>query len=205
MFQSISEVQGSIQPTNKLNLIIADTKNLKDKANQIVIDHHSYVASAKTVGRVIKYLINYDNRCVGTFWIGSGFKPTPKSILNYFNKSQLEFDSMFNQVADNKRFAMAESIPNLGSQILKQVRNRAKKDWRDIYGDELLAIITTIGDGKNGSVYLADNWVKIGETAGLPSNRKSVSMKWNDTEQIKERFVKPDGKNKKLILITNRL
>lgn len=191
--------------TGTLELTIAETTDDKRLADKLVIDHHSYVSSAKTVGRVIKYLIWYDKKLVGTFWIGSGFKPTPKAILNFFNKNQSEFDEIFNEIADNKRFAMAETIPNLGSRILKAVRNRAKKDWFDRYGDDLRAIVTTIGNGKTGAVYLADNWKKIGETSGLPSQRKSVSMKWNDAEEIQERFVKPTGENKKTILVTTKL
>lgn len=190
---------------SKLNIRIAETKEQKRMADDTVVRYHSYVASARTVGRCIKYLIYYENELVGTFWIGSGFKPTPKAILNYFEKSQSEFDGMFNSVADNKRFCMIKQIPNLGTQVLKAVRNRAKKDWYERYGDDLVAIITTIGDGKKGSVYLADNWSKIGETAGLPKNRKSVSMKWDDSEGIKEKYVKPTGENKKIILITDRL
>ncbi len=174
-------------------------------ADDIVVKYHSYVASSRTVGRCIKYLIYYNDELVGTFWLGSGFKPTPKPILNYFNKSQKEFDKIFNTVADNKRFCMIKNIPNLGTQILKNVRNRAKKDWYEKYGDDLDGIVTTIGDGKKGSVYLADNWIKIGETVGLPKDRKSVSMKWDNKEQIKEKFVTPTGENKKTILVTSKL
>jgi hypothetical protein len=190
---------------SRLNITIAETPSQKKLADNIVVKYHSYVASARTVGRCIKYLVYYDKELVGTFWIGSGFKPTPKAILNYFDKSQKEFDPMFNTVADNKRFCMIKHIPNLGSQILKAVRNRAKKDWYDRYGDDLVAILTTIGDGKKGAVYLADNWKKIGETAGLPKDRKSVSMKWDDSAGIKEKYVKPTGEDKKTILITDRL
>jgi hypothetical protein len=100
---------------------------------------------------------------------------------------------------------MIERIPNMGSQILKAVRNRVKEDWKKRYGNELRAIITTIGADKNGAVYLADNWKKIGETAGLPANRKSVSMKWDNKESITEKYVKPTGENKKIILLTDRL
>ena len=188
-----------------LEIQIAETKAEKNKANELVVTYHSYVANPKTVGRVIKYLIIFDNELVGSFWLGSGFKPTPKPILTYFNKSQSEFDLMFNEVADNKRFVMAKTIPNLGSQILKNIRARAKKDWFDRYNNDLKAIITTIGAGKSGAVYKADNWVTVGFTAGLPSQRKSVSMKWNDAEEIKTRFVKPTGENKKIILLTERL
>lgn len=188
-----------------LKIYIANSKEQKDLANKIVMDFHSYVKSPRTVGRCIKYLIEYDSELVGTFWLGSGFKPTPKSILNYMKMGQKEFDLIFNEVADNKRFCMKKNIPNLGSQILKEIRNRAKTDWFSMYGNNLQAIVTTIGNDKKGSVYLADNWEKIGETAGLPADRKSVSMKWDDAEGIKEKFRKPTGENKKLILITTRL
>ena len=116
-----------------LKINIATSDGDKSICDQIVIDNHSYVASAKTVGRVIKYIIHYENDVVGTFWLGSGFKPTPKSILDYFNKSQSQFDEMFNAVADNKRFCLIKSIPNLGSQILKGIRNRARQDVRVMY------------------------------------------------------------------------
>jgi len=188
-----------------LSLRIANTKIDKRLADAIVIKHHSYVASSRTVGRCIKYIIGYDGRDVGTFWVGSGFKPTPKAILNHFEMSQKQFDGIFNEVADNKRFCMIEKIPNLGTQVLKAVRMRVKQDWYNAYGNELRAIVTTIGGNKTGSVYLADNWKKIGETAGLPSNRASVSMKWDDSDGIREKFVKPTGENRKIILITDRL
>jgi hypothetical protein len=184
---------------------MVETEEEKKVANDLVLQYHSYVPSIKTVGRTIKYLISFENNVVGTFWIGSGFKPTPKAILNYFNVGQKDFDKMFNKVADNKRFAMKQSIKNVGSSALKMIRKRAKEDWKNKYGDDLIAIITTIGSGKSGSVYMADNWQLIGETAGLPKNRTSVSMKWNDTTEIKKRYVKPDGKDKKKIFITNKL
>jgi hypothetical protein len=189
-----------------MHIRIAETKQEKDIANKIVMDFHSYVSSPRTVGRCIKYIISYNGEDVATFWLGSGFKPTPKAILNFFDKSQKQFDSIFNEVADNKRFCIKTNpIPNFGSQILSTIRKRAKNDWFNIYGDNLQAILTTIGDGKNGAVYLADNWKKIGETAGLPKRNKSVSMKWNTHEEIKTRYVKPTGENKKLILITDKL
>jgi hypothetical protein len=201
---TIQTDENNKQP-QKLIIYIAQAKEQKDLANKIVMEFHSYVKSARTVGRCIKYLIEYDSEIVGTFWLGSGFKPTPKSILTHMKMSQKEFDLIFNEVADNKRFCMKKSIPNLGSQILKKIRSRAKSDWLSIYGNNLQAIVTTIGNEKKGSVYLSDNWLKIGETAGLPPNRKSVSMKWDDAENIKSKYVKPTGENKKTILITQRL
>ena len=187
-----------------IDIRIAEKDEDKNIANKIVVDFHSYVNTPKVVGRCIKYVISYDNKDIATFWLGSGFKPTPKAILNYFKVSQKEYDKIFNEVADNKRFCIKENpTSNLGSQILSRIRKRAKADWFNQYGNNLKAILTTVGNDKNGSVYLADNWKVIGETAGLPKRNKSVSMKWNNKEEIAERYVKPTGENKKLILITN--
>ena len=189
-----------------IDIRIAETKEDKDIANQIVVDFHSYVSSPRTVGRCIKYVIAYDDNDVATFWLGSGFKPTPKAILNFFEVSQSGYDKMFNEVADNKRFCIKDNpIPNFGSQILSRIRKRAKSDWFNRYGNDLKGILTTIGNDKNGSVYLADNWKVIGKTAGLPKRNKSVSMKWNTKDEIAERYVKPTGEDKKLILVSTNL
>lgn len=188
-----------------LTLEIAETKAQKKLCDDFVIANHSYVASAKTVGRVIKYAILIDNDICGTFWLGSGFKPTPKDLLRHLDVSQKQFDFIFNSIADNKRFCMKTDIPNLGSQVLKKIRQRAATDWEYKYGNSLKGIVTTIGGGKSGAVYKADNWVVIGSTSGLPAARKSVSMKWNDEETIAKRFVKPTGENKKMILFTDKL
>ena len=189
----------------RIRVTLATTKEEKQVADKLVVDHHSYVASARTVGRVLKYLIYDEDELIGTFWVGSGFKPTPKAILDYFQVSQKEYDKIFNEVADNKRFAMSKHVKNAGTIAIKLIRKRVKQDWKDRYGDDLKAILTTIGSGKSGAVYKADNWVKIGETAGLPKDRKAMSMKWNDNEEIKERYVKPTGEDKKLIFITTKV
>jgi hypothetical protein len=189
----------------ELFLSIAESKEDKQTVDRLVVEHHGYVASARTVGRCIKYMIYLDGNLVGTFWLGSGFKPTPKDLLRFFDVSQKQFDKMFNSVADNKRFCLSSRVPNLGSMSLSSIRQRAAYDWKAKYGDDLIAIVTTVGAGRKGSVYLADNWTVIGQTSGLPGNRKSVSMKWDEEETIKTRFVKPTGENKKTLLITTSL
>ena len=95
---------------------------------------------------------------------------------------------------------MSERIPNLGTRILKELRTQAPQEWKKKYNNELTHIMTFVGGGHNGAVYKADNWIEIGQTAGLPKH-KSSSMKWDSKEQLKEKFVKPTGENKKIILI----
>jgi hypothetical protein len=93
---------------------------------------------------------------------------------------------------------MKSHIPNAGTQVLSQLRKIAPTEWQKKYGDDLKYLITFVGGGNNGAVYLADNWEIVGYTAGLPSH-KSCSMKWDDADTLKTKFVKPTGENKKII------
>ena len=115
------------------------------------------------------------------------------------NKS--EYKDNFNSFANNWRYCLTKSIPNLGSQVLKQLRIVAGDAWKEKYGDDLNYLITFVGGGNNGAVYKADNWKMVGKTAGLPEHNM-VSMKWDNNDKLKEQFVKPTGENKKLIFVT---
>ena len=147
----------------------------------------------------------YDNdefpaKAIGMIGVGSSVYPPPKSILEYMSLTKFEYKDIFNTIANNWRFCMVKSIPNAGSQILKQLRQLAPIEWKKKYGDDLKYLITFVGGGNNGAVYKADNWKMVGETAGLPKH-KMVSMKWDSSSELKEKFVKPTGENKKLIFM----
>jgi len=185
----------------QLQLVESDIQ--KKLVKNIIEKHHSYVPTAKSVGRRIDWLIYEDDKfpseCIGMIGIGSSVYPPPKDMLNYIGMSKNEYKDNFNSFANNWRFCMTKSIKNAGTKILKQLRELAPIEWKNKYGDNLTHLITFVGGGNNGAVYKADNWNMIGETAGLPKH-KSSSMKWDSGEQLKQKFVKPTGENKKIIL-----
>lgn len=187
-----------------IELVEVITKEQKELVKCIIENHHSYVPTNSSVGRRIDWLIYYDNgllpECIGMIGIGSSVYPPPKDILNHLGVSKEHYKTVFNSIANNWRFCFSKSIRNAGTQVLKQLRHKAPGAWKNKYGDDLKHIITFVGAGKNGAVYLADNWKRIGETAGLPQH-KSSSMKWHTGEELKQLFVKPTGENKKIILI----
>ena len=179
----------------------------KMQVKRIIEKHHSYVPSNSSVGRRIDWLIYHSEHTnvlgieepVGMVGLGSSVYPPPKDILRYVGMTKSEYKDNFNSFANNWRYCLVKSIPNLGSQVLKQLREQGLLSWKSKYGDDLKYIITFVGGGNNGAVYKADNWEMIGETAGLPKH-KSSSMKWDSGEQLKQKFVKPTGENKKIIL-----
>lgn len=196
--------------TIKLELVVSDYQ--KNLVKNIIENHHSYVPSNSSVGRRIDWLIYLvddgdenifpppSRELLGMIGIGSSVYPPPKDILTETKLTKNEYKNVFNSFANNWRFCMKRKVPNAGTRILKQLRQLAPVEWKHKYGDDLKYIITFVAGGNNGAVYKADNWKCIGETAGLPTH-KSVSMKWDSGEQLKQKFVKPTGENKKLIFI----
>ena len=180
----------------------------KMQVKSIIEKHHSYVPSNRSVGRRIDWLIYHSEHTnafgieepVGMIGLGSSVYPPPKDILSYVGMTKSVYKDNFNSFANNWRYCLTKSIPNLGSQVLKQLREQGLLSWKSKYGDDLKYIITFVGGGKNGAVYKADNWKHIGHTAGLPEH-KSSSMKWDNKDKLKELFVKPTEKNKKMIFI----
>ena len=187
-----------------ITLQLVETDIQKKMVKNIIEKHHSYVPSNRSVGRRIDWLIYKDDtfpsECLGMVGIGSSVYPPPKDILSYVGMTKSEYKDNFNSFANNWRYCLTKSIPNLGSQVLKQLRFHAPIEWNRKYGNFLTHLVTFVGGGKNGAVYKADNWEMIGETAGLPMH-KSSSMKWHSKKQLKDLFVKPTGENKKLIFI----
>ena len=196
----------------KLKLELVNSQWQKTTVKRMIEKHHSYVPSARSVGRRIDWLIyhpDHENafgipQAVGMIGVGSSVYPPPKDLLTYVGMTKSEYKDNFNSFANNWRFCMTKSIKNAGTQILKQVRELAPIEWKKKYGDDLTHLITFVGGGNNGAVYKADNWELIGETAGLPKH-KSSSMKWDNKEELKDKFVKPTGENKKLIFIKKTL
>ncbi len=189
-----------------IELMQVKTPEQKELVKSIIENNHSYVPTNSSVGRRIDWLIYHQEddmvlpECIGMIGLGSSVYPPPKDILRHLGMSKQDYKVAFNSIANNWRFCFSKRIKNAGTQVLKQLRQKAPDAWREKYGDDLRCIITFVGAGKNGAVYLADNWKQIGETAGLPAH-KSSSMKWHTGEELKELFVKPTGENKKIILI----
>ena len=188
-----------------ITLELVETIIQKKMVKSIIENHHSYVPSNRSVGRRIDWLIYKDDEfppeCLGMIGIGSSVYPPPKDLLSYVGMTKSEYKDNFNSFANNWRFCMNTHIPNAGSQILKLLRHHAPIEWEKKYKNFLTHILTFVGGGNNGAVYKADNWNMVGHTSGLPKHNM-VSMKWNNKEELKEKFVKPTGENKKLIFIT---
>jgi hypothetical protein len=129
-------------------------------------DRH-YVENHGCIGRQKHYLIELDNEIIG---IISGASPvwacSPRDNFFGINKEN-RVRLVGHNIVNNVVFRLEKSFPNIGTQILKEWRNRIALDWESSYGDKTIGFETFIfGENRTGAMYKADNWIYVGETKG---------------------------------------
>jgi len=153
----------------------------------IINTHHSYVKYKDVPQRRINYLIyrTSDSEPIGAIGISSCVLAIgARDNWIGWNKDTRLKNS--NQVANNYRFCLVpdNGIQNVGTMALKLLREVGAKRWEEKYGDKLIMMETFVQpliDGsdnkRNGAVYLADNWIEVGQTQGN-SIKKAPLLLW---------------------------
>jgi hypothetical protein len=150
-------------------------------------NHHSYVKYKDVPQRRINWNI-YDTKSgdvIGAIGISSCVLAinSRDSWIGWKKEERLRAS---NSIGNNYRFCLIPNsgIKNLGTLSLKMFRTLSMKRWKEKYGDDLVLIETYVqpsisgSDNKrNGAVYLADNWIQVGETLGN-SIKKAPVLLW---------------------------
>lgn len=153
----------------------------------IINKHHSYVKYKDVPQRRINYIIyrTSDGKPIGAIGISSCVLAigARDNWIGWDRDMRLKNS---NKVANNYRFCLIpdNGIPNVGTMALKLLREVGSKRWKEKYGDDLIMLETFVqplidrSDNKrNGAVYLADNWIEVGETLGN-SIKKAPLLLW---------------------------
>jgi hypothetical protein len=153
----------------------------------IINKHHSYVKYKDVPQRRINYIIyrTSDGKPIGAIGISSCVLAigARDKWIGWDKDTRLKNS---NGVANNYRFCLIpdNGIPNVGTMALKLLREVGSKRWKEKYGDDLIMLETFVQpliDGsdnkRNCAVYLADNWIEVGETLGN-SIKKAPLLLW---------------------------
>jgi hypothetical protein len=153
----------------------------------IINTYHSYVKYKDVPQRRINYLIyrSSDGEAIGAIGISSCVLAigVRDRWIGWNAETRLKNS---NKIANNYRFCLVpdNGIKNVGTMALKLLREVGAKRWQEKYGDQLVMLETFVQpliDGsdnkRNGAVYLADNWIMIGETLGN-SIKKAPLLLW---------------------------
>jgi hypothetical protein len=176
-----SEIQLIECTTPSENKIFRDTINT----------YHSYVKYKDSPTRNIRWLVyeTISGNLVGAVGLASATIAVAKrdEFIGWDNTTKMK---NLGKLANNSRFCLIRNnftIKNIGSMTLKELRIKASKRWHEKYEEPLILIETFVQpdrnellDGyktRNGSIYLADNWINVGLTSGT-SIRKTPLKLW---------------------------
>lgn len=145
-----------------------------------------YIPNKDCIGMQLHYLVMLDEEQVGVITASS---PTwsVKARDEFFGVvpygDHKRRGKQLKHIANNSVFRLERNIPNLGSQTLALFRRRAAHDWQERYGVELLGWETFVepSERRHGSLYLAENWKKIGRTKGISKLQKGNKVSNNET------------------------
>jgi hypothetical protein len=149
----------------------ADGRTDRSKAVGEVRGHH---------GQQIHYLIWYETddgwKNVGAISGGSAVFATGVRD-DYFHITTENREKVINGIIDNTLFRLELHDFNLASKIVCRWRKTVVKDWEGLYGVKPYGFETFVEYAeidattqRVGSLYLADNWTLVGETAGNTRN-----------------------------------
>jgi hypothetical protein len=167
------------------------TKVFKDFINR----YHSYVKYKVVPQRRINWLIyNKNAEVIGAIGISSCVLCV-KDRDNWIGWDKDQRIKLSNSMANNYRFCLKpdNGIKNLGSRVLKMVREEGAKRWKERYGDDLLLMETYVlkNENRRGAVYLADNWTHVGNTMGVSIKKAPMSM-WLVGDNARARLAQTD-------------
>lgn len=124
------------------------------------------------VGRNICYAIIVDGYCYGHIVAGSAtrFLPGRDTFLD------MECLKNLNKIANNIFYHIEPKngeYPerNFTTKVLKAFEKKIIEDWKQKYGDDLVALETLIELPRTGECYRRAGWIKVGQTIGYTCKR----------------------------------
>lgn len=164
---------------SRVKIRLVEEPELK-RWNELVCKHH-YLENANITGRQLRYVVEVGRRCVGLL----SFSAPALALSGRDNWIGWDYDTRRKRVdfvIQNSRFLIFDWIrtPNLASKILSLARHTVGEDWLEKYDYKPLIIETFVGKQFYGTSYLADNWTRLGESAGYSRNSKGFYIQ-NDS------------------------
>lgn len=137
-----------------------------ENSSDLIKRFHGYVPSTHYVGRQLNYSIWCQGHEIGFTGIGSAILAMGgrDKFIGWTKQQRM---AHITNVANNWRYTLINNLPpNTGSKVLGLVTRRAREDWKNRYGDELVLLETLVELPRTGKVYIAAGWKPVGNTIG---------------------------------------
>lgn len=140
-------------------------------------DRH-YIPNRGAHGQQLHFLVMDDDVQVGIISGGSGvYSVAARDAYFGIPSDKTERETFWlPAIVNNTVFRLEQTRPNLGTQVLSLWRRTTARLWEEFYGVPVIGFESFIipAPHRKGSMYLADNWVSVGETAGWSKQHTSA-------------------------------
>lgn len=164
----------------------SENKIFRDTINK----YHSYVKYKDSPTRNIRWLVyeTITGNLIGAVGLSSATIAVAKrdEWIGWDNVTKM---GNLGKIANNSRFCLIQknfTIKNVGSLTLKQLRIRGAIRWKEKYEEPLVLLETFVQPERNdnyngyctrnGSIYLADNWINVGMTSGSSIQKTPLKL-----------------------------
>ncbi len=164
----------------------------RDRFDQEMAAKH-YLKSAAAVGRVLRYVAEYQGHWVALLVFSS---PAFHIKLRdqWLGWSPRQVKERRHLIAQNARFlvlAAPGQWPNLASRVLKLVGERLPPDWQEHFGYPVRLLETFVDPQRfRGTCYKAAGWQQLGPTQGYERDWQDF---YTDTRHPKQLWVRALG------------
>lgn len=181
--------EGSLLAAVSLRLIEDSEREHFDE--ELAAKH--YLKNATCVGRVLRYVAEYQGQWVALLVFGSpAFHLKLRDQWLHWSPRQVK--ERRHLVAQNSRFlvlAAPGQWPNLASRVLKLACERLPRDWQEHFGYRVQVVETFVDPQRfRGTCYKAAGWQPLGPTQGFGRHWQDF---YTDTQHPKELWVRPLG------------
>ena len=149
-----------------------------DPRYQEIRDRH-YIPNKGTHGQQIHFLIHYKGQIVGII-SGASAVYGVKARDEFFGipkDKHLKQKYYLPAIINNTVFRLEYHEKNLATKVLAKWRRVVTDLWEQIYGVQVIGFETFVveEDWRKGTLYKADNWIYVGETAGSTKTHKGLN------------------------------
>jgi hypothetical protein len=142
------------------------------------IRNRHYVENRGCHGQQLHYLIKLNGETVGII-SGASSVWAVKSRDEYFKLNKENKPKGLPSIINNVVFRLEKNEKNLATKVLAIWRKQIAKDWQERYNVIVHGFETFVveNDYRKGTIYKADNWDFLGETAGSTKKHNGLANK----------------------------
>jgi hypothetical protein len=155
---------------------------------QELMQANHYLRALRRIGETLWYVATHGDEWVALLsFSAAALKVAARDL--WIGWSYRQQYARLRLLANNTRYCVlpAWRKPNVASRVLALCERRLSEDWVAAYGHPIVLLETFVDSRHRGTLYLASNWVHVGETRGF---RRIPGGYSTTTQEPKKIFVR---------------